>query len=636
MRIVIRAFRLTFVPTHLLDSVNMGDPAVKNAAALNRRGIRQYLKAFFRSAGARAFLTIGLLVVVGLTEGVGILMLIPFLQLLGLTDSAPSGLVLSVGRIWTGLGLPMSLTGVLIAWVAIVSLYACISRWSTMVNARVSHAFTRQLRDELSQSMTRAEWLHFTRVKSSDINQTMTANLSSVDNGTFGMFLLVSTVVVIVVHVGVALALSVPMTCIALGSSVILLLVMRPLNGKSYRLGEEWRRTMNGLYSELAEYLGGMKLAKSFGAENRHIRSFHHLSAGLEGQANRFAGVLSSTQMYHEIGGVVLLGTFFYVAREWLSMEAAPLLIMVYLFARIVPQFSWMQRTWQNILTMLPAYEAVVDMLDSFRAVQEAPPPAPSCPVTLNRGVELRGVSFRYETTEHRSILDHVDVFFPASQTTLILGPSGSGKSTLADLMIGLIRPDRGQILVDGHPLEGHLVHAWRRSIAYVPQESILFHDTVRANLLWSRPDATEEDLWEALNLAAAVDFIPRLPQGLDTVVGDRGIRLSGGERQRLALARALLRSPTLLILDEATSQLDLENEKSIVEALEGLRGKMTIVFISHRLSAGRCADRLVTLDRGRIVQLTSRAGTTQPINSELSDNHTTGSGLAFLVPENR
>jgi ATP-binding cassette subfamily C protein len=338
--------------------------------------------------------------------------------------------------------------------------------------------------------------------------------------------------------------------------------------------------------------------------------------------------------MYHEIGGVVLLGTFFYVARELLNMEAAPLLIMVYLFARIVPQFSWMQRTWQNILTMLPAYEAVVDMLDSFRAVQEPPHPASSRPVTLNGGVELRGVSFRYEKTEHRSILDHVEVFFPALQTTLILGPSGSGKSTLADLMIGLIRPDRGQILVDGHPLEGHLVHAWRRSIAYVPQESILFHDTVRANLLWSRPDATEEDLWEALNLAAAVDFIPRLPQGLDTVVGERGVRLSGGERQRLALARALLRRPTLLILDEATSQLDLENEKRIVEALEGLRGRMTIVFISHRLSAGRCADRIVTLDGGRIVRLTSREGTTHPMNSELAEKRAAGGDLALRVPE--
>jgi ATP-binding cassette subfamily C protein len=211
---------------------------------------------------------------------------------------------------------------------------------------------------------------------------------------------------------------------------------------------------------------------------------------------------------------------------------------------------------------------------------------------------------YRYEKPEQRPTLDNVDLFLPAFKTTVILGPSGGGKSTLADLLIGLLRPDEGSILVDGKKLGGDMLHDWRKSVGYVPQESLLFHDTLRANLLWARPEARDEDLWTALRLAAADEFVRRFPEGLDTMVGDRGIRISGGERQRISLARALLRRPTLLLLDEATSQLDQENERRILEALDALRGTMTIVFISHRLSALRCADLVVRIEAGRVISI--------------------------------
>ena len=158
-------------------------------------------------------------------------------------------------------------------------------------------------------------------------------------------------------------------------------------------------------------------------------------------------------------------------------------------------------------------------------------------------------------------------------------------------------------MLVDGERLGAERLAAWRRQIAYVPQETFLFNDTVRANLMWVRPDASEEDLWEALRLAAAADFVSRLPQRLDTVIGERGVLVSGGERQRLALARALLRRPRVLILDEATSSLDSENELQIQRAIDGLHHQMTIVIITHRLSTIRGADVIHVLDDGRLVE---------------------------------
>jgi ATP-binding cassette subfamily C protein len=569
-----------------------------------RQGLfRDFLTQLFHRSGSGVALGIALLIGTGLTGGVGLLMLIPFLQMIGIVESEPTGIVANIGQVWKYVGLPMNLATVLLVYAGVVTLYSVAQRASTIVTSKLCHAFTRSLRNDLFEAMARVEWLRFTRIKAADINHVMTTNLTAVDNGAYGFYGLVGTVVVVAVHVGVAMTLSVALTGVALGTSVVLLLLLRPLNRQSYRLGEEWRGAMSALFGVLMEHLGGMKVAKSFGAESRHVQSFCSLSGELEQQANRYAGILSATQMYYDIGGVLVLCMFFYVAIEMLQMPAGKLLIIVYLFGSLIPQFSWMQRTWQQTLNMLPAFKAVTDMLETFRSAAEPPASEALRPVLLETAVEFRQVSFRYHKNEGRLALDHLDLVFPAFCTTVILGPSGGGKSTLADMLIGLLKPDEGVILIDGKPLEGDVIHAWRRSVGYVPQENILFHETIRENLLWVKPDAEEEDLWDALRLAAADGFVSRLPEGLDTIVGDRGVRISGGERQRIALARALLRKPTLLLLDEATSQLDVENEKRILDALEGLRGKMTLVFISHRLSAARCADRVLVIDHGRVAE---------------------------------
>jgi len=186
---------------------------------------------------------------------------------------------------------------------------------------------------------------------------------------------------------------------------------------------------------------------------------------------------------------------------------------------------------------------------------------------------------------------------------TAVIGHSGAGKTTLIDLLMGLIRPEKGEILVDGRPLEGRFLFSFRRAVSYVPQDPFLFHASIRDNLRIAAPDASEDDMWEALRLSASEEFVRGLPLGLDTVVGDRGVRLSGGERQRIVLARALLRKPALLILDEATSALDAVNEDKIRQALDRLKGEMTIIVIAHRLSTIRNADHVIVLERGRVVR---------------------------------
>ncbi|HEX6259809.1 MAG TPA: ATP-binding cassette domain-containing protein, partial [Woeseiaceae bacterium] len=222
----------------------------------------------------------------------------------------------------------------------------------------------------------------------------------------------------------------------------------------------------------------------------------------------------------------------------------------------------------------------------------------------LESEIRLRNVRFRYDKDVEQNVLAGLDFVIPAQRTTALVGPSGAGKSTLADLLMGLLEPDAGAVEVDAVPLTRKSLRSWRGRVAYVPQETFLFHDTVRANLLWARPEATDDELWRALDAAAAGEFVRAMPRGLDTVVGERGIRVSGGERQRLALARALLRAPSLLILDEATSALDSESERRVQGSIEALHGRLTMIVIAHRLSTIRSADQIVVLDGGRVVEI--------------------------------
>jgi subfamily B ATP-binding cassette protein MsbA len=221
----------------------------------------------------------------------------------------------------------------------------------------------------------------------------------------------------------------------------------------------------------------------------------------------------------------------------------------------------------------------------------------------LRDRIELRGVSFHY-SNEERSVLREVDLTIPAGHMVALVGESGGGKSTLTKLIPRFHDPAEGALLWDGVDLRDARLSSLRQHIALVTQETVLFNETVRYNISYSRPDASAEDVEHAARVAYAHDFIKELPHGYDTVVGERGIFLSGGQRQRLAIARAVLADASVLVLDEATSALDAESERYVQKALANLTQGRTTVVIAHRLSTVRRADQIVVLERGRIVEM--------------------------------
>jgi ATP-binding cassette subfamily C protein len=350
-----------------------------------------------------------------------------------------------------------------------------------------------------------------------------------------------------------------------------------------------------------SEHLQSMKVVKSYGAEARNVALFGAAAEHSAAVYMRAVRLYTESRALFTVGSVVLLSLVTWVSVAVLHLPGTVTLLLAFIFFRLVPRLQNLQQIHQMLLHDLPAYENVTARLAALEAERERL--APGAPAhALAQEVRFEDVSFAYPGVE-RAAVDRVALCIPARRTTAIVGPSGSGKSTLADLVMGLVRPAAGRVVVDGRELDEAWLRGWREGIGYVAQDTVLFHDSVRENLRWARPGATEEELWEALRASAADGFVAALPEGIATVIGDRGVRLSGGERQRLALARALLRRPSLLILDEATSALDTENERRIRDAIAALHGRTTILVITHRLSSVRDADAIHVMEGGRVIE---------------------------------
>jgi ATP-binding cassette subfamily C protein len=284
-----------------------------------------------------------------------------------------------------------------------------------------------------------------------------------------------------------------------------------------------------------------------------------------------------------------------------------------------MPQLAAVQSQTHQFASILPSFDHLLAI--EADCLAHAEPEAPEADLTagklqLEREFRVDQAWFAYEGSTPNSdpvfVLRGIDLPIEAGKLTAIAGPSGAGKSTIADLVNGLLTPTRGRLLLDGRALGPAEIRQWRRQVGYVGQETVLFHQSVRENLLWAQPDATDGDLREALGLASA-SFVYELPRGLETIVGDRGILLSSGQRQRISLARALLRKPTLLVLDEATNALDVENEGRILDAIREViqrqHGALTVLMIAHRASAIRRADCIFELEDGRVARCGTGSG---------------------------
>jgi subfamily B ATP-binding cassette protein MsbA len=361
----------------------------------------------------------------------------------------------------------------------------------------------------------------------------------------------------------------------------------------------------NKLLTDIAqETLANQTIVKAYSAEGREKQRFGRI-AQVIAKANRRSGRIAATSppTIEIIGTVAMLILFYFGLREINAnrMDAAQFFTFLFFLFRSYDPMRKISRQHNEISKAFAAAKDVWSILDEDEVLPERPDPVPIKP--LVNAIELRDVTFNYENDPSKKILDKVSVTVPKGSMVALVGESGGGKSSLIRLVQRLYDPTGGSISWDGTDIRDFRIHDFKKMIALVTQETVLFNDTIRYNISYGRPDATDEDLAHAAQVAYAADFIDELPEKFDTIVGERGIFLSGGQRQRIAIARAVLVDAPVLILDEATSALDAESELLVQKALANLMQNKTSIVIAHRLSTVRKADKIVVMERGRIVE---------------------------------
>ncbi|MDQ3509402.1 MAG: ABC transporter ATP-binding protein/permease [Actinomycetota bacterium] len=575
---------------------------MKGVGAWVGETFRRYVATLLSTMRWRVAVAALLTLLQSAAQAAQLLMLVPLMQIVGLDTAEGSigEIAAVIESVFGFFGVPITLLTVLLTLVVSTTALAFFVRAQSNYNYKLEHDFVAILRRRLYSAIANADWLTFSRRPASSLTHALTTELERVGRATTYLLGLFANCVILLVYFVLSLWLSTAMTVAVAVTGVVLLFLLRGRMQRARGTGEDITQATRSLYSASMEHLGGMKTAKSYGVEDRSTENFTRISDRVSRMFVNEVRNYADTAFWFTVGSVAVLAVILYVAFEVLGIAAAALLLLLFLYQRMIPLFTGVQETYQTYLNELPAFSGVMDLQDEFEAAAE-PEGDPGKPVVMRDSLRFEDASFSYGKQAEAAIRD-VSLSIEAGRTTAVVGPSGAGKSTLADLVMGLILPKSGRVLVDGSTLGPDLVRNWRKEIGYVAQDTFLFNDTVRANLLWASPEASDGEIEAALDMAAA-DFAADLPNGLDTVLGDRGARLSGGERQRLALARALLREPSLLILDEATSALDSENELRIQKAIEGLRGRTTILVITHRLSTIREADVIHVLEGGRLVE---------------------------------
>ncbi len=518
-----------------------------------------------------------------------------------------------------------ALDWIVAAFVVVATLYAAATYLQTYLVGWVGTRALQDLRERVFSHLQTMSIGFFTRRSPGVLISRMTNDIEAlnqlVTDGVVTMFSSVLTlvgVVVILLVLDVKLALVTFITFPLIAAASV---VFRIVSHGAYRATRERIAAINGY---LQETLSGVRVVRSFGQEPRHTAAMTELN-----EANRDANMRTVFLNASYFPGVELLASvgtaaiLLYGGTQAIDHAIQIGVIIAFVgylqvFFEPIQQLSQLYTTYQQGMAAL---DKIFDLLDTAPDMVDAPDAVD--PGTLRGEIEMEGVWFSYTDdadfafssasgNKRRSqsldeegdwALRDVDLHVPAGQTLALVGSTGAGKSTFAKLVARFYDPQRGRVLVDGHDLTGMRQQALRRQLGIVPQEGFLFSGGVRENIAFGRPEATLSEIEDAAAAVGATEFIAALPEGIETEVGERGVQLSAGQRQLVAFARALLAEPRILILDEATSNVDVRTEKTIEKGLERLLAGRTAIVIAHRLSTIRRAGKIVVLEAGRIAE---------------------------------
>lgn len=566
------------------------------------------LLVFFRLYPRRTTITMLCLVLGGLAEGAGVSSVLPLIRTGILSDagesSSPSSLERGVQAAFAAVGIePTTPVLFMIIVIGVLLKAALVLLANREVGYTVAYMAT-TLRLDLIRALLATRWSYYVYQPIGVIANSVALEAQSAAEAYLRATAIVAFFVQAAVYAAVACLVSWPATLGALVGGAVISTILGRLVGMSRRAGKRQTRLARALMARLTDTLQAVKPLKAMAREPLIGPVLEHETRQLNRAVEREVMSRATLEALQEPLIVMFLVGSLYAALTLFAMPLANVVVLVFLCARVLGGLAKLQKEYQRMASREAVFWALRDLIAEAQGAAEVLPGGHQ--PHLQTDIRIDAVEFAHD---RHAVLRGASAIIPAGSLTVITGPSGAGKTTLVDMVIGLLRPSAGEVRVDGVPLSEIDMRAWRTLIGYVPQETFMLHESVAMNVTLGDPEVTRDDVIAALRAAGAWEFVSALPEGLETHVGERGLRLSGGQRQRLALARALVRQPALLILDEATTALDPETERSICETLRTLRGAMTLVAICHHGHLVEVADQVYRLTDGQLTLVRSADG---------------------------
>ena len=562
----------------------------------------RFLITIARMYPGRSALTLVSLLFASVAEGLSLLLLLPSLNLLT-SDSAQgpgnglSGLGHMLTEALSAIGVTPTVGALLVIMVICLTLKAV---FLLLANAQVGYTVahvTTDLQLSLLRSLLAARWEFYVRQPLGSLTNAIGTEALRASQAYVQGARTLALLIQAIVFAGAAFFVTWKGALLSLAVGGLVLFGLRRLVRMSHHAGMRQTQLLKSLLTRLADSLQSVKPLKAMAREEL-VGSLLGSETKRLNRALRQDVISTETlSAAQDLTMGLIITSGLYVALIQWKLPFNAVLVMILVLARSLASLGKTQRQYQKMKSYESAFWSLQAIIEDTRRARETNREGTS--PRLEKSVRLNNVSFGYEKI---SVLQNASLTVPAGSFTAIMGLSGAGKTTIADLIIGLLRPQQGEILIDNVPLEQVDLRQWRRMIGYVPQESFLLHETVLWNVTLGDPEVNEADAEAALRAAGAWEFVAELPQQIHSSVAERGMALSGGQRQRIAIARALARRPKLLILDEVTSSLDPQTEAAICRTLQGLRGGLTILAISHQPAVVEAADRIYRIQSGEVI----------------------------------
>jgi ATP-binding cassette subfamily C protein len=561
----------------------------------------------------RTLLTLVAISFASISEGFGISALLPLLNTVfnqkiqasgGVTPALSSILDQAVQRVLGAIGLSTTVAVLLALFVSCIVL-KCLLVF--LANRQIGYTVTlvaTEMRLSLLKALFATRWEYFIRQPIGQLTNGVATEAHRASLAFQFGARMASMVVEALIYMTLAFLVSWKATLLAMGGGGVILVALRRLIKKNRKAGKRQTVHTQALISQMTDIFISIKPLKAMARED----SADAVLTDRTRQVNRALQkqVLSKASLtsFQEPILTLFLVLCLYAGLVFWNLSLTAIVAMIFFIGKTLKQFQKIQQEYMNLVEYDSAYWSLLEKINSATAAREVL--VGTLKPSLSTSIRLENVSFTYD---QRMVLNRVSLEIPAGGLVVLFGPSGSGKTTIADLLIGLLRPAAGDIWVDDQALSQIDIQLWRKIIGYVPQENLLLHDTVFQNVTLGQESTQEKDVEAALRAAGAWEFVQAMPNGLFSIVGERGSMLSGGQRQRIAIARALVKHPQLLILDEATTALDPKTEREICSTLQQLRGQITMLAISHQPTMLECADWAYQLKDGAVSLMKEPSG---------------------------